>query len=166
MNLKKFLFAGVFAVVSVSFIACHMGPNDADIKASVEERLKADPKITNPAIDVKDGVVTISGECPDEATRVNCENEAKDVKGVKSVVNNCTVTAPPAAPAPVAMTPDEMLKASVNAAIANYPGVKAEVNDSVVTLTGDIKKEDLTKLMQAVNDLKPKKVKNNMNIIK
>ena len=46
--------------------------------------------------DVKDGVVTLSGQVKDEAAKSSAETTAKGVKGVKSVINNLTVAPPPA----------------------------------------------------------------------
>jgi osmotically-inducible protein OsmY len=86
------------------------------------------------------------------------------VKGVKQVVNNCTVAPPPTAPAPVVIAADDPLAKGVTDAIKDYPGVKADVKDGVVTLTGDIKRAELQKLMEALHTLKPKKIDNKLTI--
>lgn len=169
MNLKNIMLSmAATAVLAVSVTACKSGAaKDAELKTRIETKIKADPKAAGIMVDVKDGVVTLSGECADEASRANYENEAKEEKGVKSVANNTTVAPPQLAPpAPVEISPDDALTKSVNAAITEYPGVQASVKDGVVTLNGDIKRADLTKLMQAINGLKPKKVENKLNIIK
>ena len=69
---------------------------------------------------------------------------------------------PPPPPPPVQINPDEVLRKSVDSAISakGITGVTATVNDGVVTLTGSIKKADRVKAMQAVNEIKPKKVVN------
>ena len=149
---------------SVSLISCK--PKDADIKAAIETKLSSMPGMTAVTADVNDGVATISGECKDNECKASCEKEAKEVKGVKSVVNNLTVAAPPQPP--VAATPtvtaDETLKQSVADATKDYNTVKTEVNDGVITLTGTIKKSDLAKLMMSLNSLKPKKIENKLTI--
>jgi osmotically-inducible protein OsmY len=111
---------------------------------------------------VKDGVVTLSGQVKDETAKSLAETTAKGVKGVKSVNNNLTV-APPSA-APVEITADDPLKASVDNTIKDYPGVAATVKDGVITLTGQIKRADLQNLMKALNTLKPKKIENQLTI--
>ena len=60
------------------FISC--GQKDSDIKASVEEKLKTNTDMAGPmTVAVNDGVVTISGECKDDACKAKCEDLAKSV---------------------------------------------------------------------------------------
>ena len=163
MKITHLLLTLCFAA-SVSFIGCK--PKDADIKAAIETKLNSMPGMTAVTADVNDGVATISGECKDSECKATCEKEAKEVKGVKSVVNNLTVAAPP--PPPVAAAPtvtaDETLKQSVADATKDFNTVKTEVNDGVITLTGTIKKSDLSKLMMSLNSLKPRKIENKLTV--
>jgi len=101
---------------------------------------------------------------PDDATKTACENAVKDIAGVKSVVNNCTVTPPPPPPAPVVISADDPLIKSVNDAIKDFPGVKASVSEGVVTLTGEIQRPSLQRLMKSLQSLKPKKIDNQLTI--
>ena len=149
---------------AIGFTGCK--PKDADIKAAVETKLKADAAISNPSADVKDGVATIMGEVKDEAAKSTAGKEAEEVKNVKSVVNNITVVAPPE---PVTFTPpviaaDTTLNQSVADATKDFPGVKADIMDGVITLTGEIKRDALPKLMMSLNALKPKKIENKLTI--
>jgi hypothetical protein len=90
---------------------------------------------------------------------------AKNAKGVKSVVNNIMISAPPAPTAPnVEITSTDSLKTSVDALVSSYKTVQASVDNGVVTLTGEIKRSQLTTLMQSVNELKPKRVENKLVI--
>ena len=139
-------------VMSTLFVSCK--PSDADIQKAITEKMNM-PEMTT---SVTDGVVTLSGECKDEECKASCEKLIKEVKGVKSVINNCTI------PAPVIINPDEILTTSVTAALSNYPGVMASVADGVVTLTGEVSKSNLMPLMQSVQELQPKKVVNNLKI--
>ena len=146
-----------------SFVLQSCGPKDADVSAAIDTQLKTIPDLAGVTATVKDGVATLAGECKDEATKALAESTVKGVKGVKSVMNNCTITPPPA-PAPVVIAPDDPLLKSVNDAIKDYPTVKADVKDGVVTLTGDLKKSSLSKLMQAIQQLHPKKVENKLTL--
>ena len=148
-----------FLITSVT--SCKSKVKDADVKTAVDNAIAASPNLSGTYVDVKDGVATLTGEVKDEAARSAAETTAKGVKGVKSVVNNLTV-AP--APAPVVITADDPLRTSVDATVKTYPGVSATVNDGVVTLTGSIKRDDLQKLMVALNTLKPKKIENKLTI--
>jgi osmotically-inducible protein OsmY len=151
----------LFFLTSIVFYSC--GPKDTDINAAVDAKLKAIPDLAGVTATVKDGVATIAGECKDEATKTLAESTVKGVEHVKSVVNNCTVTPPPA-PAPVVIAQDDPLTKSVNDAIKDYPTVKAEVKDGVVTLTGELNRSSNKKLMQAIQQLHPKKVENKLTL--
>jgi len=157
MKLKKLLMVTAIAATAAIFTGC--SPKDADIKTAIEEKIKT----TGASADVKDGVATLTGEVKDADAKALAEKEAATVKGVKSVINNITVAAPPPAP-PVVITADDPLKQSVTDATKDYPTVKAEVKDGVITLTGDIKKDDLKKLMPRLQSLKPKKVDNKLTV--
>lgn len=159
MNLRK-LGLSLVAVASLSFTLVSCGPKDADIQKAVQEKLANTPGIT---ADVKDGVVTLNGEFADDATKNAVETDVNAVKGVKSVVDNTTVTPPPA---PVQINGDDVLKTGITAALKDYPEVvsNVQVQDSVITLTGNIKRADLPKIMQALMALHPKKVVNNATV--
>lgn len=150
-----------FLIASVT--SCKQKTSDADIKTAVDNAIAANSNLGGTHTDVKDGVVTLTGEVKDDAAKTSAEDAAKGVNGVKSVVNNLTV-AP--AQAPVVITADDPLKISVDAAIKAYPGVKATVQNGVVTLTGEIKRADLQKMMIALNALKPKSIDNTQLTIK
>jgi hyperosmotically inducible periplasmic protein len=159
-NLKTTSF--LMALVAVLFTAC--GPKDADLQKAVSEKLKSSPELATAMVEVKDGVATLTGEAQNDAAKAQGETLAKEVKGVKSVVNNLTVTPPPAPEPVVEVTPDDPMKQGLMDATKDFAGVKAEVTDGVVTLTGDIKKSDLPKLMQSISSLKPKKIDNKLTV--
>jgi hypothetical protein len=142
----------------VSLAAC--APKDADIKANVD---KAIAGVSGVTVDVANGVATISGQFADDAAKASTEAAVKGVKGVKSVVDNATVTPPPP---PVVISPDDSLKTNVTNAIKDFQGLTADVKDGVVTLTGEVKKTDLPKVMQALSALHPKKINNKATVKK
>jgi len=149
-------------ILFITLAACNSKTSDADVKTSVDNAIAANSNLSGTYTDVKDGVVTLTGQVKDEAAKASAETTAKGVKGVKSVNNNLTVAPPPAAP--VEITADDPLKASVDNTIKAYPGVAATVKDGVITLTGQIKRADLQNLMKALNTLKPKKIENQLTI--
>jgi len=156
------------ALLSIMYISaipsCKSKIKDEDIQTTLNNKLSAVPDLSSIRGTVKDGVVTLSGECRDEAFKTSAENMARGIPGVLSVVDNCTVTAPAPAPAPVVVAEDDLLTRGVADALKDYPGVKAAVKDGVVTLTGEIKRSNLTKLMQTLHTLKPKKIDNQLTI--
>ncbi len=158
MKMTRLLMA-VAISVTLGFMGC--SPKDTEIQAAVETKLKAEPDMSTVNVDVKDGVATIAGECKDEACKANCEQLAKDVKGVKTVINNLTVPPPPP---PVVVAADDPLTQAVTDATKDFTTVTAAVADGVVTLTGEIKRRELPKLMKGLNSLKPRKIENKLTI--
>jgi hyperosmotically inducible protein len=154
---------GVALFVTFLFAACK--PSDASIAESVKSKISTVAQ--GLTVDVKDGVVTLGGQVADDATKAAVASALTGLKGVKSVVNNITLPPPPPPPV-VQVNPDDVLRSTIDAAFAakGIKGVTATVNQGVVTLTGDVKKADLQKVLQVANEAKPKKVMNQLKIIK
>lgn len=164
MKMRSFKFLP--ALLLLGFLgSCK--PKDADVKTSIEEKIKSLPNASGISVDVKDGVATLSGSSADDATKTQIENAIKDIKGVQSVADNITVITPVVAPtntSSVAFSGDDALTKGVTDAIKDFPGVNATVKDGIVSLTGSIKKTSLPKLFMALNALKPKKVENKLSL--
>lgn len=139
------------------------GPKDNEIQDSFSKKAQADSRLSHISASVSEGVITLNGQCEDEGCRSYAEQSAKEIKGVKSVVNNITV-APPVTAAPVEISPDAALETGARDAVKDYPGVTATVANGEITLTGQIERNRLTKLIQAVQALNPKKVNNNLKV--
>lgn len=151
----------ILVVSSVLFTSCGNKNKDKEIEARIVERTTADANMKGLTASVKDGVVTLSGQCKDETCKTSCAQSVQSIAGVKQVINNITVPEVQA-PAPVTITADDPLKASVDNAILNYKGVSADVSGGVVTLRGEIKKSELQNLMQALHSLQPKNIVNQL----
>jgi osmotically-inducible protein OsmY len=151
------LLPALFLASIVSFNSCKSKVKDADLKASVEAALRANPETSGLTVDVKDGVATLGGEVQDEANRAKASELAKAIPHVKSVENNVTVSAPPP-PAAVQISPDDSLTMKVKDATKDNPSVTANVKDGVVSLSGTIKRSAWRKLKEDLDGLKPKKI--------
>lgn len=161
MKISKLLM-GLTLVLAIGFTSCK--PKDADIKKNVETAISTNPDAGSVVVTVDKGVATLTGEVKDEATRASVEAAAKGVKGVTSVVNNTTPPAPQVVEAPI-IAPTDALTAGVKDATKDFPTVNATVDaEGVVTLTGELAKNKLVTLMQALNTLKPKKIENKLTI--
>lgn len=147
-------------ILTFSMNGCKSAVKDADLETSVENSIKNNPDLTGIAVDVKDGVATLSGRVTSESAKSAAATAASGIKGVKSVNNNIIVETT----APVEINADETLRNSVRDAIKDHPGVTVDVNDGVITVTGEIKRADLPTLMQKLNALNPKKVENKLTI--
>lgn len=94
----------------------------------------------------------------------SCKSKTKEVDNTPVTTTADTVVAP--APAPVVISGDEELKRGVNDAVKDYPTVKVEVIDSVINLSGEIKRADWQKLNPTLNSLHPKRVNSSNLTIK
>jgi osmotically-inducible protein OsmY len=157
MKLTKVLLAVAIAA-TVGFVSCK--PKDADIKAEIEKALKADAMMANTTVDVKDGVATITGECKDDACKAMCEKTVTGIKGVKSVVNNCSVAPPPPPPveppASLTTTLDAATQQKVKDGLKDIKGVTVTFDGEKAMLAGDVTKADRMKIMQMLAAAKVK----------
>jgi len=102
MTAKRWILAIVVtAALLLSAAACSRARSDAQIAGEVVTRINGDPLVTNKQISVTSngGVVTLTGPAASEAERAAAANDAAQVAGVKTVVNNLVAAAAPAAPA-------------------------------------------------------------------
>lgn len=145
-------------LTSVAFQACK--PNDQKLNTEVENALKErHPSVSSSTME---GVVTLTGMVESQQEKMAAGESARAVKNVKDVVNNIQVREPvPAAPV---VNPDTTIRTDIMSKLeaGGYKGVKVEVNNGEVTLSGDVKRSDLTKVMQIANESNPKKVTNNI----
>lgn len=146
------------AFMSSAVISCKSKVKDEDIQANIQQALRADPETAGVTVEVKNGVATLAGEAKDETTRAKATETAKRIGGVKSVENNVTVAQLPEPPAPVQITADDSLTMKVKDATKDHPTVTATVNDGVIALSGEIKRDKWKKLKQDLDGLKPKRV--------
>ena len=158
--MKRF-FPAIAIVVMLSLSGC--GPKDADIQQKITEKLNANTETSGASVSVADGVATLTGEVTSENGKTEAATIANDVKGVKSVINNITVSQAMST-TPVVVATDDALTTSVKDATKDHPGVNASITDGVITLTGEIDKASLPILMQKLNALQPKKIDNKLTI--
>ena len=94
----------LFAVLTLG-VACTKGPNDAQLTSDIQNRLVADSGLQGKQLGVKaeDGNVTLTGTVDNDAQREAAARYAASEPGVKQVINNLQVAAPP--PAESAQTP-------------------------------------------------------------
>lgn len=162
----KIQFLTVLMLAFALFMsAC--GKSDADLLKAANDKLSAD-KVVGVTVAVKDGVATLTGEVADAAVKSKAEASVKAVEGIKSVTNSCTIKPAPTPPPPSA---DQTIEGTVNESIKKLAltgaNIKVTVANGEITLTGDVAKADLTKVMQAANEGKgtnPAKVINKLTV--
>jgi hypothetical protein len=146
-----FLLTASLLVINAT--SCKKKLKDSDIQAAIVTALQADASMAGTTVEVKDGIATISGECKDESCKMKCEEVVKKIEGVKSVINNCSI-------APVVAPVVDGLQKSINEVLKDFPSVKAELNEGVLKLSGEIERARLQKLMMGLNALRTMGIKN------
>lgn len=104
-------FAATFSVAAALIVSGCKKPlaDDATVTAAVQTRIAGDAALGAGSIQssVQAGVVTLNGAVSNDAARVLAANDAAQVPGVRTVVNNITVTtagaASPVAPLPTSV---------------------------------------------------------------
>lgn len=145
--------------LTASVLSCKPKVSDADLKAKIETAVSSNPTV---AVDVTEGVVTLSGTVATEDEKRVVETSAKsaDEKGVKSIVNNIVVQ-------PIIVTTDTAeLATKVIDATKDFPTVKATVADGIITVTGQVEQARVQTLKQSLDALNPKKVDMSALIVK
>ena len=92
---RKLLFLSLSALLLFTF-ACNK-PSDDAVTTNIKAKLYSEPLLKSASVDVtaKDGIVTLTGQVPDDAARLAAQHIAATTPGVKTVVDQTTM-APPA----------------------------------------------------------------------
>jgi len=153
-------------VAAILFLLVSCSPSDEQISQSVNKALTDNESLSPVSASVKDGVVTLNGEVESETLKTLAETSVSTVDGVKSVVNSVTVKPPGPTPQELSKMADDALLQKVNANFATYKvtGVTASVADSIVTLTGQVKRAQLQNAMKADMESGAAKVENKLTI--
>jgi hypothetical protein len=79
-------------------VACNK-PSDDAVTTSIKAKLYSEPLLKSATVDVaaKDGIVTLTGQVPDDAARLAAQHIAATTPGVKTVVDQTTMAPPPPA---------------------------------------------------------------------
>lgn len=142
MNIQNIkLVLGCTCVVLIISTITAIGanhPGDDDIKFWVKDAISEDPYIVDSSaieIEVLNGIVTLSGEVKDLASKKYADLEAKKISGVLGVVNMLSVSP--------GMVPDADIIQNIKHRINDDAAIKSQniivaCNDGNVILTGDV----------------------------
>lgn len=136
-------------LIALSFALTCGGNSDSDVQKAIQGKL-AEKNISGVTVTVKDGVATLEGETEEITVKNMAEASALTVDGVRSVVNNITVTTrhsgEPSAD-------DERLKAKIEEDLkrAGCIGVTVTVANSKVTIEGIVPNDKYVECLQVVN---------------
>ena len=164
MIMRKIFFIITCILISgVTMQSCKQ--SDENLKKDVDKAIQGRYNSTV-STSVKDGVVTLTGTVESQQEKTAVEDDVKAVKHVKTVVNNITVHESNISSQAPIVNPDNTIKSSVESRLKTegFKDVKVEVNNGEVVLSGNLKRSDLTKVMQIANESNPRKVTNNLNL--
>jgi len=157
---KSILIIACILISTLGFQSCKQ--SDQKLNSEVEKVLKE--KYPSISSSTKDGVVTLTGTVNSQQEKIAAGESVRSVKNVKDVMNNTQVRE--LEPADPVIHQDATIKTDIMAKLeaAGYKDVKAEVSNGEVILSGELKRSDLTKVMQIANESNPKKVTNNLKL--
>ena len=134
------------------------------LKIRSELLIKANVSATATKVDVKDGVVTLTGTAQNAAQKDLTEAYAKDIDNVKTVRNEIVVVAPASGTSTVGeVIDDASITSEVKYALLSHRSTsamstKVTTNNAVVSITGvagsDAEKDLVTKLAQDTRGVK------------
>lgn len=150
--LIRVLFVGLLSLLMQS---CG-GNKDPEIQTAITSETQTNPDLAGVTATVVKGVVTLTGQCPNEDCRKKAEKAIKKIDGVKDVTNNIMITTAEE------VTPDKELKENTEKIMSDYKGVQAVVSDGVITLRGQVKENKLQQLIMDLNALRPKRIDNQL----
>ncbi len=115
--------------------------NDEEIKHAVIHALKRETRITNPdaiQVDVKEGIVTLSGRVDNYMDQVTAGSLACCIPGVEGVVQNIEVALPPgSARSDLDIAKDANQALALNSSIP-HDRLKVIVKDGFVVIEGEV----------------------------
>lgn len=148
INVKKNAF--FLIVFCCIFSACRSRPTDKAIQQNVDQQLSGNENYKGVTATVHKGVVTLNGTCIGADCAADIEKSVKEKVYVDSVINNVQQQK--------MTTTTSDLNTSLQKIVSKYPGVRAEVADSVITLYGSLTESNLSVLLNEVSGLDAKKV--------
>jgi hypothetical protein len=97
MKPRASLYLSLTLVITLLGAACSKAPNDGAIQSAVQNKFSQDSGLSGKQLGVQSsaGVVTLSGNVDNDIQRDAAARQAASVPGVKEVVNNLQVAAPP-----------------------------------------------------------------------
>lgn len=125
--MKRNLWVVLVSLALLAVGCSHSGSRpDAQVASDVQNKINGDSAIPDKqvSINANNGTVTLTGTVASEAARNAAANDAAQIEGVKTVVNNLEV-----APANAAATPDQTQQQNQTAANSNPPPPPAVKED-------------------------------------
>ncbi|GAA5086166.1 hypothetical protein GCM10023210_07720 [Chryseobacterium ginsengisoli] len=160
---KTIAMAALAVAVSFGAVSCKKKVSDADLQTQATTVVVSNP---NASVEVKEGVAHLSGTFETQEAKDAMIKQLKAITGVKEVMDMATVAPAAATVAPVQTTTavDPAVQQKVQDAVKDIPGVKVEVVNGELTLTGTVSSANARKVKESVDALKVGKVNYNYTV--
>lgn len=162
---KMFLMMACVLMTGIMFQSCKQ--SDSNIQQNVQQELTSKYNSYSVSSSVRDGVVTLNGMVDSQAQKTAVENDVAKVSGVKRVMNNVAIRASNVMPQQQpATSPDTNMRSAIESRLRTegFNDVRVDVANGEVVLSGSLRRNDLTKVMQIANESSPRKVTNNITL--
>jgi BON domain-containing protein len=139
MRENKIATLALLLAISFTASCSRLGaPSDDAITTDIKAKMFSEPTLKNASVDVssKGGVVTLTGQVPDDAARLAAYKIATQEKGVTKVNDQMSVLAAQATPEPVAATPAPALEPVPRPARTRSASKAARTHDAASTSEG------------------------------
>ncbi len=155
--------AALAVAISLGSVSCKKKVSDTDLQTQATTVVTANP---GASVEVKDGVAHLSGTFETQEAKDEMIRQLKSISGIKDVHDMATVAPVTATPDPVETQSavDPAVQQKVQDALKDIPGVKVEVVNGELTLTGTISSSDARKVKESVDALKVGKVNYNYTV--
>ncbi len=159
---KTIAMAALAVAVSFGAVSCKKKVSDADLQTQATTVVTSNP---GASVEIKDGVAHLSGTFETQEAKDAMIKQLKAINGIKDVHDMATV-APTTTTAPVETQSavDPAVQQKVQDAVKDIPGIKVEVINGELTLTGNISSSDARKVKESVDALKVGKVNYNYTV--
>jgi len=94
--LRRNILLSTISLLLLLSLGCNR-PSDDSITTRIKAKLYSEPLLKSASVEVaaKDGIVTLTGQVPDDAARLAAQHIAATTPGVKTVVDQTTMAPPP-----------------------------------------------------------------------
>jgi hyperosmotically inducible protein len=156
MKILKSCLASLALLVVWTLAGCSSTTKSPDVADSIRKSLDtANLKDVSVSQDRDKGVVTLGGHVAADADKAQAESIAKSLAGTQVVANQIAVTPPGASSEAKAVNSDldKAIDKNLDAALIQNrlrKGVKYEVKNGVVTLTGEVRSQALRAQVQTI----------------
>jgi len=124
-------------------VACTPNIRDAELKADITVKAKADVNFAGVLFTVEKRTVTLWGSCPTNRSRETIIKQLRTIHMLEGIEDHLRI-------APVILGSSFTLKQQVDSVLSTYPSVAASVSDTLVILEGKINNKDLERLLPSV----------------